>query len=112
VDLKSFSDEFYQRVCGARLQPVFDNLVAIKKADIHLEITTLIIPGQNDASAELEKIATFIVKKISADTPWHVSRFFPHYKMSGVPSTPKEKIFEAVEIGKKAGLKFVYIGNI
>ncbi len=112
VDLKSFSNEFYQRVCGAKLQPVLDNLIKIKKAGIHLEVTTLIIPDQNDSVEELKNIAEFIAKKLSADTPWHISRFFPHYKMSDTPPTPIEKIYEAVGMGKCAELKFVYAGNI
>lgn len=112
IDLKGFSEEFYQRVCGARLQPVWDNLVVIKKLGIHLEVTTLIIPGQNDTAEELKNIAEFIAKKLGADTPWHVSRFFPHYKMSDISPTPVEKIYEAVKIGKNTGLKFVYSGNL
>ncbi|MDD5290321.1 MAG: AmmeMemoRadiSam system radical SAM enzyme [Patescibacteria group bacterium] len=112
VDLKSFSGEFYQRVCGAKLQPVLDNLVALKKAGIHLEVTTLIISDQNDSVEELKNLAEFIVKKLGAETPWHVSRFFPYYKMSDVPPTSKEKINEAVKIGKNIGLKFVYGGNL
>ena len=112
VDLKSFSDEFYKRVCGARLQPVLDNLIKIKKAGIHLEVTTLIIPGENDSEKELKQIAEFIVEKLGADTPWHVSRFFPAYKMNNLPPTPVEKIYQAVEIGKKTGIKYVYAGNV
>jgi len=112
VDLKSFSDEFYKRVCGARLQPVLDNLIKIKKAGIHLEVTTLIIPGENDSEKELKQIAGFVVEKLGADTPWHVSRFFPAYKMNNLPPTPVEKIYQAVEIGKKTGIKYVYAGNV
>jgi len=112
VDLKSFSDEFYKRVCGARLQPVLDNLIKIKKAGIHLEVTTLIIPNENDSEKELKQIAEFIVEKLGADTPWHVSRFFPAYKMNNLPPTPVEKIYQAVEIGKKTGIKYVYAGNV
>ncbi len=112
VDLKSFSAEFYQRVCGAKLQPVLDNLISIKKSAAHLEVTTLVIPGQNDSENELQEIAEFIAKKLGKDTPWHVSRFFPAYKMSNVPPTSTEKIYQAAEIGKQAGLKFVHPGNI
>jgi pyruvate formate lyase activating enzyme len=77
-----------------------------------LEVTTLIIPGKNDSEKELKQIAEFIKKELGDDTPWHVSRFFPYYKMKDVPPTPIEKIYEAVEIGKRAGLKYVYPGNV
>jgi pyruvate formate lyase activating enzyme len=112
VDLKAFTEKFYSEVCGAKLKPVLDNLIDIKKRKIHLEITTLIIPTKNDSEKELKQIAEFIKKKVGADTPWHVSRFFPYYKMKDVPPTPAEKIYKAVEIGKKAGLKYVHAGNV
>ena len=123
IDLKAFSEEFYRDVCGARLKPVLDNLIRIRgtrldsrrsstRGGVHLEITTLIIPGKNDSEKELKQIAEFIKKEVGADTPWHVSRFFPYYKMKDIPPTPVEKIYQAVEIGKKAGLKYVYAGNI
>lgn len=112
IDLKAFSEEFYRDVCGARLKPVLENLIDIKKRGIHLEITTLIIPTKNDSEKELKQIAEFIKKKVGADTPWHVSRFFPHYKMKDTPPTLVEKIYQAVEIGKSAGLKYVYPGNV
>jgi len=112
VDLKAFTEDFYRDVCGARLQPVLDNLIDIKKCGIHLEITTLIIPGKNDSEYELKSIAGFIKKELGSDTPWHVSRFFPHYRMPDVPSTPIEKVYRAAEIGKEAGLKFVHMGNV
>jgi pyruvate formate lyase activating enzyme len=112
IDLKAFSEEFYQQVCGAQLKPVLENLIEIKKRRIWLEIATLIIPGKNDSEKELKQIAEFIKNELGDDTPWHVSRFFPHHEMQDVPPTPIEKIYEAVEIGKKAGLKYVYPGNV
>jgi pyruvate formate lyase activating enzyme len=112
IDLKAFTEKFYQEICGARLKPVLENLIDIKKRGIHLEIATLIIPGKNDSEQELRGIAEFIKREVGADVPWHVSRFFPHYKMMDVPPTPVEKIHQAVEIGKEAGLKRVYAGNI
>jgi len=112
IDLKAFTEEFYRDVCGARLQPVLDNLIDIKKRGIHLEITTLIIPGKNDSGKELKDIAEFIKKELGADVPWHVSRFFSHNKMMDIPPTPVEKIYQAVEIGKSVGLQYVYPGNI
>ena len=112
IDLKAFTEEFYQEVCGARLKPVLENLIDIKKRRIWLEVTTLIIPGKNDSEKELKQIAGFIKDELGDDTPWHVSRFFPHYKMPDVPSTPVEKVYEALEIGEKVGLKYVYPGNV
>jgi len=112
VDLKAFTEKFYSDVCGAKLQPVLDNLQDIKKRGIHLEITTLIIPGKNDSEKELKQIAEFIKKELGKDVPWHVSRFFPTYKMAETMPTPREKIYRAVEIGKSVGLKYVYPGNV
>ncbi len=112
IDLKAFSEEFYRDVCGAKLKPVLENLIEIKKRRIWLEITTLIIPGKNDSEKELKQIAEFIKSELGDDTPWHVSRFFPHHKMQDVPPTPIEKIYAAVEIGRKVGLKYVYPGNV
>lgn len=112
VDLKSFDQEFYLQVCGARLEPVLENLKNIKKQKIWLEVTTLIIPAKNDSSKELREIARFISKELGTETPWHVSRFFPAYKMTDLPPTKISTIRKAVEIGKQAGLKYVYSGNI
>ena len=112
VDLKAFTEKFYQEVCGAKLKPVLENLKTIKKKKIWLEVTTLIIPTKNDSSKELESIAEFIKKELGPKTPWHVSRFYPAYKMMDLPPTQVETICMAVEIGKKAGLKYVYGGNI
>lgn len=112
IDLKAFTEKFYQEICGAKLKPVLDNLIEIKKRGIHLEITTLIIPTKNDSREEIEQIAKFIKKKLGDDIPWHVSCFFPTFKLTDVPPTPVEKIYEAVEIGKQAGLKYVHAGNV
>jgi len=112
IDLKAFSDKFYQEICGARLEPVLENLKEIKKRKIHLEVTTLIIPQKNDSEKELKAIAEFIKKELGRDVPWHVSRFFPHYKLSHLQPTPIEKVLRAVEIGKESGLQYVYPGNI
>ena len=112
VDLKSFSEQFYAEICGARLKPVLDNLIKIKRLGIHLEITTLIIPTKNDSTAELKQIAEFIANNLGQETPWHVSAFYPAYKLNNLPPTPKEKISEAQKIGQSAGLKYVYAGNI
>lgn len=112
IDLKSFSNKFYGQVCGAKIQPVLDNLIKIKKQGIHLEITTLIIPTKNDSIEELGQIAEFISNELGNDTAWHVNAFYPSYKMSDLPTTPRQKILEIVKLGEQIGLKFVHGGNI
>jgi len=112
VDLKSFSDEFYKKACGARLQPVLDTLKAMKRRGIWLEITTLVVPGQNDSEGELRALAEFIAREVGVDTPWHVSRFHPEYEMPDVQPTPAATLHRAREIGQEAGLRYVYEGNV
>lgn len=111
IDLKYFSEKSYQKESGAHLQPILDNLKEIYKRKIHLEITTLVIPTLNDSEKELRKIAQFIAS-IDKNIPWHISRFFPAYKMTDLPPTPPETLIKAEQIGKKAGLKNVYLGNV
>lgn len=112
VDLKGFREETYQKYCGAQLKPVLENLKKIAKSKIHLEVTTLIIPGVNDSEKELKDIANFIAKDLGKNTPWHISRFFPAFKMMDTPITPAETLDKAEKIGKSAGLKHIYKGNI
>ncbi|MEN6483762.1 MAG: AmmeMemoRadiSam system radical SAM enzyme [Syntrophobacteraceae bacterium] len=111
VDLKAFTDDFYSRQCGARLQPVLDTLQRMKKLGIWLEVTTLIIPGLNDDPSELRSLAEFVTS-LGPNTPWHVSRFHPTYRLLDRPSTPARTLQTAREIGLKAGLRYVYTGNI
>ncbi len=112
VDLKAFSDEFYKNQCGARLAPVKETLGRMKTLDIWVEVTTLLIPGLNDDSAELRALADFIAKALGSETPWHVSRFHPCYRLTDRPPTPLETLRRAREIGIQAGLKYVYTGNV
>lgn len=111
VDLKGFTEEHYQNICGARLKPVLDNLKLMKELGIWVEITTLIIPTLNDSDEILKGIANFIMS-IGPETPWHVSRFHPTYKMLHIPSTPVNTVIRARKIGMEAGLRYVYSGNI
>lgn len=111
VDLKAFREETYKRYIGGHLQPVLNNLRQMKKLSIWLEVTTLIIPGINDDINELKNIAGFIADELGPDTPWHLSRFFPAYKIKA-PVTPLATLEKAKEIGLKAGLHYVYEGNI
>jgi pyruvate formate lyase activating enzyme len=111
VDLKSFHDDFYKKECGARLQPVLDSLRRMKELGIWVEVTTLLIPGLNDGEEELRDIAGFLFS-LGAETPWHISRFHPQYQMTNIPITPAASIHKAAEIGKAAGLKYIYCGNL
>ena len=112
VDLKSFREDFYHKYCGAKLSAVLASLKYYKQNGIWLEVTTLLIPGLNDSREELTEIANFIKGDLGADTPWHVSAFYPTYKMLDRPATPPETLTLAREIGLKAGLRYVYSGNI
>jgi len=111
VDLKGFTEEFYNKVCGAKLKPVLETLKAMKKAGVWIEITTLIVPGQNNTREHFEGIANFIAKVLGKETPWHISRFFPAYKLMDTLPTSLETLEYAYNLGKKAGLDYVYLGN-
>ena len=112
VDLKSFDDRFYRRVCGARLAPILESLEGMRKHGIWVEVTTLLIPGLNDDPDGLEALARWIAAELGPETPWHVSRFFPAYRLTDLDPTPSETIARAVEIGREAGLRHVYSGNL
>jgi pyruvate formate lyase activating enzyme len=109
VDLKSFDDRHY-RDLGGRLQPILESIRRIYDIGFWLEIVTLIVPGFNDSDDELKRVAEFLAG-ISADIPWHVTAFHPDYKMTGPKATPAETLARAVDIGRAAGLRFVYAGN-
>jgi pyruvate formate lyase activating enzyme len=111
LDLKSFRDDFYRKICKARLQPVLDTIERLKKLGVWLEVTTLVIPGLNDSDEELTQIAHFI-KEVGEDIPWHVSAFYPTHEMLDRPRTPPATLVKARDIGLKAGLRYVYTGNI
>ncbi len=111
IDLKAFNEEFYKKICGAKLENVIETIKSFKKMNTWIEITTLLIPNKNDSEEELKELASFIAgldKKI----PWHISAFTPMYKMNYLESTPLKTMEKASEIGKEAGLKNVYTGNI
>ncbi len=112
IDLKSFRDETYLQYTGGRLQPVLDNLKRLSDYGVWLEVTTLVIPGVNDDPGELQDISEFIATELGCDTPWHISRFYPQYKMTDVSPTPEERLYRAAEIGRGVGLNYVYIGNL
>jgi pyruvate formate lyase activating enzyme len=112
IDLKSISDDFYRKNCGARLQPLLDSIKLHKKLDIWTEITTLIIPTLNDTEQELQKIAEFIKNEAGPETPWHITAFHPTYKLIDLPRTSIQILRRAREIGLETGLKYVYEGNV
>ncbi|MCP3177325.1 MAG: AmmeMemoRadiSam system radical SAM enzyme [Desulfuromonadales bacterium] len=112
IDLKGFTEDFYREVAGARLQGVLDTLRDYRRLGIWLEVTTLLIPGHNDSDEELRALAGFVCNELGAQVPWHVTAFYPTYKMLDVPRTPVETLRRARQIGLEAGLKYVYEGNV
>ena len=110
-DLKAFSNSFYERLCGARLSPVLDTLREAVRMGWWVEITTLLIPGENDSPDELRQLAGFIAHDLGKHVPWHISRYHPAYQLKN-PPTPQETLEMAARIGKEAGLEYVYVGNI
>ncbi|MFC1507308.1 AmmeMemoRadiSam system radical SAM enzyme [Thermoproteota archaeon] len=111
IDLKSFSDDFYKKNCGARLEPVLDNIRLYKKLGIWIEITTLIIPTLNDSEEELRSIAKFI-RGVGEEIPWHVSAFSPMHELLNLSRTPAQILQLARDIGIEEGLRYVYMGNV
>ncbi len=112
VDLKAFNDETYRKIMKARLAPVLTALKALVAAGIWVEVTTLVIPGMNDSPDELKQIAGFIAGELGCDVPWHVSRFHGDYHMTDATATPIETLELACKLGRDAGLKYVYCGNV
>jgi pyruvate formate lyase activating enzyme len=111
VDLKAFKDETYQKVCRARLEPVLESIRLMKKLGVWIEITTLVVPELNDGDDELGGIARFIAS-VDPDIPWHISRFHPDFKYVETEATPVETLERAFAIGKREGLRYIYVGNV
>lgn len=113
VDLKAFTEEFYYKLTGSQLQPVLDTLTYLKhETEVWFEITTLLIPGQNDSDEEISAMCKWIKKELGADVPLHFSAFHPDYKMPDIPPTPRATLIRAREIGMREGLHYVYTGNV
>ncbi len=113
VDLKAFTDAFYFKLCGARLQPVLDTLVYLKhETDVWFEITTLLIPGKNDSDEEIRAESRWIMKALGPDVPLHFTAFHPDYKMGDIPATPATTLTRARAIALDEGLHYVYTGNV
>ena len=113
VDLKAFTEDFYYKLTGSHLQPVLDTLRYLKhETDVWFEITTLLIPGQNDSDEEITALCKWVKKELGADVPLHFSAFHPDYKMAGIPPTPPATLVRARNIGMREGLHYVYTGNV
>lgn len=111
VDLKSFSDDYYKKVCGGRLEPVLESIRYMRKLNIWVEVTTLVVPSLNDSERELNETASFIAS-VGNEIPWHISRFHPDYKLTNNIPTPITTLKKAYKIGRDAGLRYVYLGNV
>jgi pyruvate formate lyase activating enzyme len=113
VDVKAFTDDFYRRLCGvASIRPTLDTCEWLAEHKIHLEVTYLIIPEENDSEKEIKAFCRWVVEKLGPDTPVHFSRFYPHHKLTDRWATPTQTLERAVGIAKEAGARFVYIGNV
>jgi pyruvate formate lyase activating enzyme len=114
IDIKSFSDGFYQKICGGKLEPVLETAKLMKKSGVWLEITTLVIPTLSDSEKMFLEIARFIKEELGPNTPWHISQFSGtiSWKLQHLPPTSVETIQRAYKIGKEVGLKYVYTGNV
>jgi pyruvate formate lyase activating enzyme len=111
VDLKAASDDFYRHVCGALREPVRETIVAMRERGIWVELTTLIIPGLNDDRRDLRAMAEWIATAVGPETPWHLTRFQPAYRFSGLAETPAATLVDAAQIAREVGLRHVYVGN-
>jgi pyruvate formate lyase activating enzyme len=112
VDLKGFTSQYYRMMCEAELEPVLNTLKTLKKSGVWLELTNLVIPGHNDDLATIRRMADWIRQNLGAETPLHFSRFFPLYKLTHITPTPVSTLEKARDAAMKAGLKYVYIGNL
>jgi len=113
VDLKAFTEDFYQRLCFAHLQPVLDTLVYLhRETDVWLEVTTLLIPGENDSDGEIDRASDWFAANLGPDVPWHFTAFHPDFKMLNTPRTPPASLERARGIARAKGLKYVYAGNV
>ena len=112
VDVKAFNDNFYKKICKARLAPVIETCERAKDLGIHLEITYLVIPEHNDSDSEFKQFCSWVVEKLGNETPVHFSRFHPDYKMTGVSMTPIKTLIRAYDIAKEVGVLYPYLGNV
>ena len=113
VDLKAFTDDFYYKICGAHLQPVLETLEYIRhETDVWLELTTLLIPGQNDSAEELDAMTAWVVEHLGPDVPMHFTAFHPDWKMRDIERTPTATLSKARKIALDNGVRYAYTGNV
>jgi pyruvate formate lyase activating enzyme len=113
VDLKAFSEDFYWKLTGGHLQPVLDTLVYLKhQTKVWIELTTLLIPGENDSEQELEEMTQWVVESLGPDVPMHFTAFHPDWKMMDKPSTPSSTLTKARQIAVKNGVRYAFTGNV
>ena len=113
IDLKGFTEDFYRKLCSAELQPVLDTLVYLKhETGVWLEITTLLIPGENDSPAELEALVQWVAENLGPDVPLHFTAFHPDWRMLDTPATPHATLRRARATALAGGLRYVYVGNV
>jgi pyruvate formate lyase activating enzyme len=113
VDLKAFTDSFYHKLCGGHLQPVLETLQYLKKeTDVWFELTTLLIPGENDSEKEIQEMTQWVVENLGADVPMHFTAFHPDWKMMDTPATPSSTLTKARQIARDNGVHYVYTGNV
>lgn len=112
IDLKAFTEIFYQEQCGGRLKPVLDSLLTLRSENIWFEIVVLLIPGLNDSRQEIERMCRWIGRELGPDVPLHFSRYSPTFMMKNIPPTPAETLHMARKIAQSAGIKFCYVGNL
>ena len=112
IDLKAFTESFYQEQCGGRLKPVLDTLLTLRSEKIWFEIVVLLIPGLNDSRQEIERMGRWIVRELGSDVPLHFSRYSPTFMIKNIPPTPAETLHMARQVAQNIGIKFCYIGNL
>ncbi len=112
IDLKAFSENFYATICGGRLKPVLDNLVAVHSTGKWIEIVVLVIPTLNDSAAEIRRMAAWVRKNLSPDVPMHFTRFHAMYKIQNLPPTPVSTLERCRTIAKEEGIRYPYVGNV
>lgn len=112
VDFKGADDGVYRSFCGAETDPVLRILRRMKEASVHLEVTTLVVPGVNDAPRQLQEAADELVRTLGTEVPWHITRFFPAWKMKNVPPTRLSTLETARDIGRRAGIRHIHLGNV
>jgi pyruvate formate lyase activating enzyme len=113
IDLKAFTEDFYKRLCGGELQPVLDTLEYLaQETDVWIELTTLLIPGENDSEAEINEMTRWVVEELGPDVPMHFTAFHPDFKMKDLPPTPPETLSRARRVALDNGVRYAYTGNV